>query len=104
MNTVLTKTMKFNLDKDLTLKINIHIGYSTKTSLNYFKKKGLVTRDAFDKFSFSIHSCVVSTVKKYSRDTLLDQLFFVTVIFNYVVMQSADLNVVMRNLIFYCSI
>ena len=41
------------------------IGYPTKSLLNDWKKKDLVTRDATDKFLFSIDLCVVvRTVEK----------------------------------------
>ena len=63
------------------------------------KKKHLVSRDAIDNFLFSIRSCVVSTVKKCCRDALLDQLLLVTVFFfDPVIIQSVDLNAVMKKL------
>ena len=55
-----------------------------------------------NKFLISIPSFVVSNVKKCCRDAFLDQSLFVTVaIFNHVARQSANLNVVMRDLTFY---
>ena len=41
------------------------IGYPTNSLLNDWRKKGLVTTDAIDKFLFSIDLCVVvRTVEK----------------------------------------
>ena len=73
----------------------------TKALLNDFKNKDLVTLDAIDKFLFSICSYVVSTVKKLLQRYRLGLVVIRNcVIFNPVVMQSADLNVVMKKLDF----
>ena len=73
----------------------------TKALLNDLKKKDLVTRDAIDKFLFSIFSYVVSTVKKLLQRYRLGLVVVRNrVIFNSVVMQSADLNVIMKKLDF----
>ena len=99
--------MKPNLDKDFSFKKNkdFHIGYSTKALLSDLKEKDLATRDAFDKLLFSIRSCVLSTVKNMlQRYPLGSVVVRNSVNFNPMVMQSADLNIVMQNLIFFCSI